>query len=70
MPRLKPNENYSLAADAVEQWVRRYGPSMLGYLSKLRHREIAEVLNCSLGTVKTHMSRALATLARTLPAPE
>lgn len=35
---------------------------VLRYYEDLSEREIAEVLGCSTGTVKTHASRALATL--------
>ncbi|MHC4559304.1 MAG: RNA polymerase sigma factor, partial [Planctomycetota bacterium] len=31
------------------------------------YREVAEVMSCSLGTVKTQMYRALKTLAQKLP---
>ena len=39
---------------------------ILSYYQKLSYRDIAALLDCSLGTVKTHMSRALATLAHRL----
>jgi RNA polymerase sigma-70 factor (ECF subfamily) len=40
---------------------------VLAYYQGLNCREVAEVMGCSLGTVKTQMYRALHTLARTLP---
>ncbi|MBP8304278.1 MAG: sigma-70 family RNA polymerase sigma factor [Phycisphaerae bacterium] len=40
---------------------------VLAYYQQMSYGEVAEVLGCSIGTVKTHMSRALATLAKTLP---
>ena len=40
---------------------------VLAYYEQLSYREVADVLGCSIGTVKTQMSRALATLARRLP---
>lgn len=40
---------------------------ILAYYQRLTYRQVAEVLDCSLGSVKTHMFRALKTLARTLP---
>ena len=40
---------------------------ILAYYQGLSYREVAEVLDCSLGTVKTQMYRALMTLAERLP---
>lgn len=40
---------------------------VLAYYQQLSYREVAGVLGCSVGSVKTQMSRALATLARQLP---
>lgn len=40
---------------------------ILAYYQQLSYREVAQVLGCSVGTVKTQMSRALATLAQRLP---
>ena len=40
---------------------------VLAYYQGLSYREVAEVLGCSTGTVKTHMYRALRTLAQRLP---
>lgn len=40
---------------------------VLAYYQQLSYREVAEVLGCSLGTVKTQMYRALRTLAAKLP---
>ncbi len=40
---------------------------ILAYYQQLSYQEVAEVLGCSVGTVKTQMSRALGTLARRLP---
>lgn len=42
---------------------------VLAYYHDLTYREVAEVMNCSVGTVKTHMSRALHKLADILPVP-
>lgn len=47
--------------------VRQRATLVLSYYQQLSYREVARVLGCSIGTVKTQMSRALATLARTLP---
>jgi RNA polymerase sigma-70 factor (ECF subfamily) len=40
---------------------------VLAYYQQLSYREVAQVLGCSVGAVKTQMSRALATLAQRLP---
>jgi len=40
---------------------------VLAYYQQLTYREVAEVLGCSIGTVKVQMYRALRTLARKLP---
>jgi len=40
---------------------------VLAYYQQLSHTEVAQVMGCSIGTVKTQMYRALRTLARKLP---
>ena len=40
---------------------------VLAYYQGLSYREVATALNCSIGTVKTQMFRALRTLAQRLP---
>jgi RNA polymerase sigma-70 factor, ECF subfamily len=40
---------------------------ILAYYQQLSYQEVAQVLGCTIGTVKTQMSRALGTLARRLP---
>jgi RNA polymerase sigma-70 factor (ECF subfamily) len=40
---------------------------VLAYYQQLSYPEVAETLGCSVGSVKTQMSRALAKLARILP---
>jgi RNA polymerase sigma-70 factor, ECF subfamily len=40
---------------------------ILAYFQQLSYQEVAQVMGCSVGTVKTQMSRALGTLARRLP---
>ena len=42
---------------------------VLAYYQQLSYPEVAGVMGCSVGTVKTQMSRAMATLARRLPGP-
>ena len=46
---------------------RQKATLVLAYYQQLTYREVAEVLGCSLGAVKTHMYRALRTLAQRLP---
>ena len=40
---------------------------VLAYYQQLSYSEVAAALNCSVGTVKTQMYRAIRTLAKTLP---
>ncbi len=40
---------------------------VLAYFQQLSYPEVAQVLGCSVGTVKTQMYRALKTLAHRLP---
>jgi len=40
---------------------------VLAYYQQLSYRQVAQVLGCSIGTVKTQMYRALRTLAQKLP---
>ncbi|NIO40414.1 MAG: sigma-70 family RNA polymerase sigma factor [Burkholderiales bacterium] len=40
---------------------------ILAYYQQLSYPQVAEVLGCSIGTVKTQMFRALRTLAQRLP---
>ena len=40
---------------------------VLAYYQQLSYQEVADTLGCSIGSVKTQMSRALAKLARKLP---
>jgi RNA polymerase sigma-70 factor, ECF subfamily len=40
---------------------------VLAYYQQLSYRQVAETLGCSVGAVKTQMSRALAKLAQRLP---
>ena len=49
---------------------RQRATLVLAYFEGLSYPQVAEVMDCSVGTVKTQMSRALQTLARTLPEPE
>ncbi len=47
--------------------VKQRATLVLAYYQQLSYPEVADVMGCSVGTVKTQMSRALATLARRLP---
>jgi len=40
---------------------------VLAYYQQLKYQEVAEVMGCSIGTVKAQMYRALKTLAQRLP---
>jgi RNA polymerase sigma-70 factor (ECF subfamily) len=42
---------------------------VLAYYQQLSYQQVADTLGCSVGSVKTQMSRALAKLARKLPDP-
>ena len=54
--------------DAVEALPpRQRATLLLAYFQQLTYPEVAQVLDCSVGTVKTQISRALARLARQLP---
>jgi len=54
--------------EAVETLpVKQRATLVLAYYQQLSYPEVAQVMGCSVGTVKTQMSRALATLARRLP---
>ena len=54
--------------DAVETLpVKQRATLVLAYYQQLSYPEVAQVMGCSVGTVKTQMSRALATLSRRLP---
>ncbi|MCM8542706.1 MAG: RNA polymerase sigma factor [Lentisphaeraceae bacterium] len=43
---------------------------IMSYYHNLTYVQIAEILECSLSAVKTHMSRAVLKLSHTLPKPE
>jgi RNA polymerase sigma factor (sigma-70 family) len=44
--------------------------AVLRYVEGLSYEDLAEVLNCSIGTVKSRLNRAHAALARELGSPE
>ena len=73
----KPNDPWQAAVlaeqkaqvrQAMEQLpTRQRATVVLAYYQGLSYRQVAEVLGCSLGTVKSQMYRALKTLAGLLP---
>ncbi len=68
LPSLVLAEQKRQVQEALEQLPRQQRMTLvLAYYQGLTYREVGEVLGCSLGTVKTHMFRALRTLARRLP---
>ncbi len=68
LPSLVLAEQKRQVQEALEQLPRQQRMTLvLAYYQGLTYREVSEVLGCSLGTVKTHMFRALRTLARRLP---
>ena len=61
-------EQAELVRDAIESLpARQRATLVLAYYQQLSYPKVAEVLGCSLGTVKTQMYRALRTLAQKLP---
>ena len=62
------SERKKLVRQAVKSLPDRQRVTLvLAYYQGLSYREVATVLDCSVGTVKTQMFRALRTLARKLP---
>ncbi len=54
--------------DAIESLpARQRATLVLAYYQQLSYTEVAKVMGCSLGTVKTQMYRALRALAQRLP---
>jgi len=54
--------------DAIKSLpARQRATLVLAYYQQLTYPEVAKVMGCSLGTVKTQMSRALRALAQKLP---
>jgi RNA polymerase sigma-70 factor (ECF subfamily) len=61
-------EQKELVRKAVESLPDRQRVTLvLAYYQGLSYREVAKILDCSIGTVKTQMFRALRTLAQRLP---
>ena len=63
--RQEQKEQVRRAIDALPPGQR--ATLVLAYYQHLSYREVAHALGCSVGSVKTQMSRALATLAKQLP---
>lgn len=65
---LEKAEQVQQVRQAVESLPNRQRATLvLAYYQQLSYREVAMVLGCSVGTVKTQMYRALRTLAQKLP---
>jgi len=61
-------EQVEKVRDAIESLpARQRATLVMAYYQQLSYPEVAKVLGCSLGTVKTQMYRALRTLAQKLP---
>jgi RNA polymerase sigma-70 factor (ECF subfamily) len=61
-------EQVQQVRDAIESLpARQRATLVLAYYQQLSYPEVAKVLGCSLGTVKTQMYRALRTLGQKLP---
>lgn len=61
-------EQAQLVRRAIQDLPTRQRTTLiLAYYDRLSYSQIAKVLDCSLGTVKSQMFRALKTLRRTLP---
>ena len=74
----EPHPSTHLAAEERRQRVRSAVDTLpprqratlhLAYFEGLSYPEVAAALECTVGTVKTQVSRAMKTLARLLPAP-
>ena len=61
-------EQVEKVREAIESLpARQRATLVLAYYQQLSYPEVAEVMGCSLGTVKTQMYRALRTLAQKFP---
>ena len=68
--QLQLNEQRRQVQAALEQLPAQQRASLiLSYYHKLTYQQIAESLDCSVGTVKTHVFRALKKMAALLPNP-
>jgi RNA polymerase sigma-70 factor (ECF subfamily) len=63
--KAEQKEQVRQAVDSLPE--KQRATLILAYYQQLSYREVAQVLDCSIGTVKTQMYRALRTLAAKLP---
>ncbi len=63
--RAEQKEQVRLAIESLPD--RQRATLVLAYYEQLSYKEVAEVLGCSVGTVKTQMYRALKKLSQILP---
>ncbi len=63
--RTEQKEQVRLALESLPE--KQRATLVLAYFHQLSYREVAQVLGCSIGTVKTQMFRALKTLSQRLP---
>jgi len=69
--RLSAEERKDRVRAAVDNLPPRQRATVaLAYFEGLTYPEVANALGCTVGTVKTQVSRAMQTLARILPRPE
>ena len=78
LPAATPQPSEQLSLDEQRQQVRdaldqlpeqQRAALILSYYHKLTYQQIAELLGCSINTVKTHVFRALKKMAALLPDP-
>jgi len=63
--KAEQKEQVRLALESLPE--KQRATLVLAYFQQLSYREVAQVLGCSIGTVKTQMFRALKTLSQRLP---
>ena len=64
------DEQRQQVRDALDQLPEQQRAALiLSYYHKLTYQQIAELLGCSINTVKTHVFRALKKMAALLPDP-
>ena len=67
---LHQDEQRRIVHDALNKLSKNQRAALiLSYYHKLTYQQIAESLDCSIGTVKTHIFRALKKMAALLPNP-